>query len=72
MTDDTKFTKSAPSQAARFAKDEDGAITVDWIVLTAAVVGLAAVGGGSINDAVTALGSDISDETSGQSVNNGD
>lgn len=24
----------------RFAKDEDGAVTVDWVVLTAAIVGL--------------------------------
>lgn len=24
----------------RFRKDEDGAVTVDWVVLTAAVVGL--------------------------------
>ena len=24
-----------------FCKDEDGAVTVDWVVLTAAVVGLA-------------------------------
>ncbi|MBM9596363.1 Flp family type IVb pilin [Roseitranquillus sediminis] len=24
----------------RFAKDEDGAVTVDWVVLTAALVGL--------------------------------
>jgi Flp pilus assembly pilin Flp len=24
-----------------FSKDEDGAVTVDWVVLTAAVVGLA-------------------------------
>lgn len=24
-----------------FARDEDGAVTVDWVVLTAAVVGLA-------------------------------
>lgn len=24
-----------------FGKDEDGAVTVDWVVLTAAVVGLA-------------------------------
>ena len=34
-----------------FANDEDGAVTVDWVVLTAAIVGLgiavlAAVGGG--------------------------
>ena len=25
----------------RFRKDEDGAVTVDWIVLTAAIIGLA-------------------------------
>jgi len=35
----------------RFGKDEDGAVTVDWVVLTAALVGLgiavlAAVEGG--------------------------
>ena len=29
-----KFTKV-------FAKDEDGAVTVDWVVLTAAIVGIA-------------------------------
>lgn len=27
----------------RFAKDEDGAVTVDWVVLTAAIVGLGLV-----------------------------
>lgn len=27
----------------RFAKDESGAVTVDWVVLTAAVVGLTVV-----------------------------
>ncbi|GAD54597.1 MAG: Flp pilus assembly pilin Flp [Limimaricola cinnabarinus] len=26
-----------------FAKDEDGAVTVDWVVLTAAIVGLGVV-----------------------------
>lgn len=25
----------------KFSRDEDGAVTVDWVVLTAAVVGLA-------------------------------
>ena len=28
------------SKCKRFALDEDGAITVDWVVLTAAVMGL--------------------------------
>lgn len=27
----------------RFSRDEDGAVTVDWVVLTAAIVGLAVV-----------------------------
>ena len=31
-----------------FRKDEDGAVTVDWVVLTAAVVALAGAAYGSI------------------------
>lgn len=31
-----------------FRNDEDGAVTVDWVVLTAAVVGLAVAAYGSI------------------------
>ena len=27
-------------QLMRFVRDEDGAVTVDWVVLTAAVIGL--------------------------------
>ena len=33
---------------ANFRKDEDGAVTVDWVVLTAAVVGLAVAAYSSI------------------------
>ncbi|MBR9653031.1 Flp family type IVb pilin [Thalassovita aquimarina] len=47
-----------------FRKDEDGAVTVDWVVLTAAVVGLgiAAVTtvSGGINTAATTLTNDLS------------
>ncbi len=32
-----------------FRNDEDGAVTVDWVVLTAAVVGLAIAAYGSIS-----------------------
>lgn len=28
---------------SRFCKDEDGAVTVDWVVLTAAIVGMGVV-----------------------------
>ena len=34
----------------KFARDENGAVTVDWVVLTAAVVGLAIAAYGSIQD----------------------
>lgn len=41
------------SNVAQFWQDEDGAVTVDWVVLTAAIVGLgiatiAAVSDGSL------------------------
>ncbi|WP_295311140.1 hypothetical protein [Roseobacter sp.] len=38
-----------------FRNDEDGAVTVDWVVLTAAVVGLAIAAYQSIEDGATAL-----------------
>tara|TARA_R110002049_G_scaffold23781_6_gene84637 strand:- start:20673 stop:20843 length:171 start_codon:yes stop_codon:yes gene_type:complete len=38
-----------------FRKDEDGAVTVDWVVLTAAVVGLAVAAYSSIETSATAL-----------------
>ncbi len=36
-----------------FAKDEDGAVTVDWVVLTAAIVGLGLVVMTTIRPGVT-------------------
>ena len=38
-----------------FRNDEDGAVTVDWVVLTAAVVALAGVAYGSIRDGAETL-----------------
>ena len=38
-----------------FRKDEDGAVTVDWVVLTAAVVGLAIAAYSTIETNATAL-----------------
>ena len=43
-------------------KDEAGAVTVDWVVLTAAVVGLGLVVMVYIQPAVSGLASDIADE----------
>ncbi|MCF1707280.1 hypothetical protein L0V05_00480 [Tabrizicola sp. J26] len=46
-----------------FRKDEDGAVTVDWVVLTAAIVGLGLVVmttvGGAISTNATTVASDI-------------
>lgn len=55
-----------------FFRDEDGAVTVDWIVLTAAVVGLAATGGASILSATQTLSGNVKTEVSEKTANNGD
>ncbi len=49
---------------ANFFKNESGAVTVDWVVLTAAIVGIAiavltAISGG-INDAAISINSELS------------
>jgi len=50
------------SKFSAFLKDEAGAVTVDWVVLTAAVVGLGLVVMVYIQPAVSGLASDIADE----------
>jgi Flp pilus assembly pilin Flp len=54
----------------RFRKDEDGAVTVDWVVLTAAVVGLAVAAYSSIETGSTALTSNTSSYLSARTVGN--
>ncbi|CUK04836.1 hypothetical protein RUE5091_02642 [Ruegeria denitrificans] len=51
-----------------FRKDEDGAVTVDWVVLTAAIVGLAAVAYTSIGQGTGGLSERIGTEISGTTV----
>lgn len=50
-----------------FKNDESGAVTVDWVVLTGAVVGLALVIGsvvrGGINTAATNIASSVTSST---------
>ena len=48
-----------------FKNDESGAVTVDWVVLTAAVVGLSAVVGSTVLNAVNAKGNAISTSIAG-------
>lgn len=46
-------------QLSRFLSDEGGAVTVDWVVLTGAVVGLGLATTASVRTGVGALGDDI-------------
>lgn len=51
----------------RFAKDEDGAVTVDWVVLTGAIIGLSLAVIATISDGAldysTGLGQNLSAKT---------
>lgn len=49
-----------------FARDENGAVTIDWVVLTAAVVSLAIAAWTSIDDQTTALNDTTTNAISGQ------
>lgn len=52
-----------------FVRDEDGAVTVDWVVLTAAIVGLGIAVIASISGGVNDLAGDISDSLEAGTVN---
>ncbi|MBB3992879.1 Flp pilus assembly pilin Flp [Sulfitobacter undariae] len=51
-----------------FRNDEDGAVTVDWVVLTAAVVGLAIAAYGSIRDGAADMTANTGSFLLGQTV----
>jgi len=51
-----------------FRNDEDGAVTVDWVVLTAAVVGLGIVAMGVIDTAVGDLSDNIAENITAAQV----
>ena len=50
------------SKFSAFLNDETGAVTVDWVVLTAAVVGLGLVIFTAIRPSVSTLATDIGNE----------
>ncbi len=54
-----------------FAADESGAVTVDWVVLTAAVVGLGFAVLTAASGGMKTLASNISTEVSGITVDSG-
>ena len=51
-----------------FAKNESGAVTVDWVVLTAAIVGLGIAVVASVRGGVISLGDEIGDSLTAGSV----
>jgi Flp pilus assembly pilin Flp len=51
-----------------FRADEDGAVTVDWVVLTAAIVGLGIAVLTSVSGGTTSLGNKISSQLSAQTI----
>ena len=56
----------------QFLKDGGGAATVDWVVLTAAVVGLGVAAVDTVEEGINALASDIATAVSTKEVDNGD
>ena len=54
--------------AQNFKRDEDGAVTVDWVVLTAAIVGLGIAVLTSVSGGTTSLADKISANLAGQTI----
>ncbi|MDO6456372.1 hypothetical protein Q4560_06125 [Celeribacter halophilus] len=52
------------SSIYNFHREEDGAVTVDWVVLTAAIVGLGIAVMTAVAPGITDLGGKISDDLS--------
>ena len=51
-----------------FKRDEDGAVTVDWVVLTAAIVGLGIAVLTSVSGGTTGLADKISSNLAAQTI----
>jgi Flp pilus assembly pilin Flp len=51
-----------------FKSDESGAVTVDWVVLTAAIVGLGMVVMTTVGGGIETLSDNIAADVSGQTV----
>ncbi|MGD9863726.1 MAG: hypothetical protein AB7S99_10985 [Pseudodonghicola sp.] len=54
--------------ARKFRRDETGAVTVDWVVLTAAVVGLCGLAFTALHDATDGLGTHVGTHLSNKTV----
>jgi len=54
--------------ANKFARAEDGAVTVDWVVLTAATVGIGVAVIATVANGTNSLGSTISGDLAGRTA----
>jgi Flp pilus assembly pilin Flp len=52
----------------KFAKDESGAVTVDWVVLTAAIVGLGIYVTSIVGGGIVTLGNAIVNDLNNRNV----
>jgi len=55
--------------AHKFHEAEDGAVTVDWVVLTAAVVGLGIAALAAVKGGMKTLTTSINNQLASQSIN---
>jgi Flp pilus assembly pilin Flp len=60
--------KTLKTSAANFIDDESGAVTVDWVVLTATIVGLGIAVTGVVSGGMADLSGDIDTQLSGQLI----
>lgn len=51
-----------------FRNDESGAVTVDWVVLTAAIVGLGLIVMNTVSGAITEVADEMASEIRGTQV----
>lgn len=56
------------NKVLRFHQDQSGAVSVDWVVLTAATVGLGLAATGAVMVGTSDLSYDIANQTSGQAI----
>lgn len=59
------------SQVIAFCSDEDGAVTIDWVVITAAVVGLSFAVVSMLDDGTSNVASSVQSSLSSSSTDTG-
>lgn len=57
-----------PGPVTGFLRDEGGAVTIDWVVLTAAIVGMGIAAGFTVSANVPVLADKISETVESQTV----